>query len=182
MELRALATSPKDLLDPAKRAEMGPKALPTLNRFEGLMQELGEVRPEMKPEIAVRRYELLAMKALLGDAGAEAELKQASESKDAATANAGKSAMLTVEWVRTAQDAAAQSKVIDRTAELAKANPTDPNVAMLLVKYVQFGYASPENRDRAAKIIKEDLKGPLAEQIKSQMAKGATQPASSPAK
>lgn len=181
-DLATVATSPRDLLDPARRTEMGPKALPILNRFEGLMQELAglpDVPPQTKAEIAIRRYDLLSMKALLGDTAAETSLKQAAESKDTTTADASKAALLTVDWVRTAQDAAAQSKVLDRTEELAKANPSDKSVALLLVKYVQFGYASPDNRARAVKIINEDLQGPLAEQIKSQLAKATTQPAGS---
>lgn len=181
-ELSAITSSPRDLLDPARRAELGPKALPILNRFEGLMQEFAQLHPERKQEIEIRRYQLLAMKALLGDNNAEASLKQAAESKDEKIATAGKSALLTVDWVRTDQDPAGQSKVLDRTAELAKANPTDPNVAMLLVQYVQFGSASAENHGRAIKIINEDLKGPVADQIRAQLAAKAAAAATQPSK
>lgn len=176
-ELRSIAGSPKDILDPAKRKEIGPKALPLLNKMEGLMKELGQANPALAPQINTRRYQLLSMKALLGDPGAETALKEASNSPDAKTANSAKTAMLVVEWVRTAQDAGAQSKVLDRTEELAKANPEDMNVTLLLVSYAQFGAASPENRQRALKMINEDLKGPLADQIRLQIAKAATRPA-----
>jgi hypothetical protein len=160
---------------------MAPKAILVLNRLDGLMQELGELLPEKKPEIAIRHYDILAMKALFGDRPSEAALKQAAESKETATSNGGKAGLLTIDWVQSAQDAAAQAKVLDRTAELVKANPSDPSVAFLLVKYMQVGAASTENRDRTLKIVNEDLQGPLAEQLRAQLANITTQPASTPA-
>lgn len=176
-ELGALTSVPQDVLDPAKRTEIGPKAITLLNRLEGLMDEFGQAVPAVKPQLEKRRFQLLSMKGLFGDAASEAKLAEACNSSDPATAIAAKSAVIVSDWIKTARDADAQSKVLDRAGELVKANPTDPSSAMLLVSLVQFGAASPAQRDRVLQMINNDIKGPLADQIRAHITPASTQPA-----
>lgn len=175
-ELRSYASSPRDLIDPAKRAEIAPKMLPVLTKMEGLMTELGEAVPNLKPQLEKSRYQLLSMKGLLGDSAAQGQLEEAAKSTDAMKAGAAKGAILVADWVRTAQDAAAQGKVLDRTEEIVKASPADGNVAMLVLSFTQFGAASEENRQRAIKMAGE-LQGVWGERVKAELAKAATRPA-----
>jgi len=123
--------------------------------------------------VTPRRLQLVAMRDVLGDPGAEATLAEAAHSTDPVTAMSGKTALLTADWVRTAHDPAAQGKVLDRSEALAKESPENVGVAMLLASYVQFGAASKENRERAVLIIQKELKGPVGDDLRGQLAKRA---------
>jgi thiol-disulfide isomerase/thioredoxin len=169
MELSQMLSAGQ-LMDPAKRAEVAPKAIPALKKMAGLMEELGNAEPQAKEAMAASRYQVLGMGAILGDKEAEGTLNKLAEGSDPKAALSAKAALLSADWVKTSKDPAAQAKVLDRAEALAKANPSDQGVVSLIASYTMFGAASPELKDRAGKIMENDLKGPVAEQMKQQMA------------
>ncbi|HZZ44396.1 MAG TPA: TlpA disulfide reductase family protein [Tepidisphaeraceae bacterium] len=169
-ELMGYMSPMTKILDPAQRAEMAPKAIPVLKKMVGLMDEMSGAQPAMKEMMKTGRYQILGFEALLGDADATAELTKAAGDADAKAALPAKGALLSMEWIKTANDAAAQSKVLDQTEVLAKANPEDPAMMNLMGEYVMFGSASSANKDRAMKIVTDDLKGAQVDQFKQQLA------------
>lgn len=168
-ELQGVLSSPNDLLDPAKRAEVAPKAVPSFRKMITLMEELGQVSPQFKPAMESSRFQILGMMTMLGDQEAGNTLKQAAGSSEPQTQLGAKSALIMADWIKNSKDAAAQAKTLDEAQALVKAHPDDQQTAMLVMSLGSMGAASPELKERA-NALAGDLKGPLAEQMKQRMA------------
>ncbi|MDQ3623824.1 MAG: redoxin family protein [Verrucomicrobiota bacterium] len=168
-QLTSFTLHPERLMDPAKRAEVGPKVIPILRKIEADMEELGRIGAEPGQEVLeARRFDVMALAMELGDKEAEQTLKQRALGADANAARA-KTAILEAKWILADKKAAEQSKVMDEAEELAKANPSLSEVAELCVFMAHFGPATPELKHRAAGIVTTRLKGAAAEQMKAEI-------------
>ena len=67
-QLSEVLESPQVLLDPQKRAEIAPKAIPPMKKLVALFEELASVEQSAKGQAMAAQRQLLAMLAVLGDA------------------------------------------------------------------------------------------------------------------
>jgi thiol-disulfide isomerase/thioredoxin len=168
-ELRAVLASPLVLFDAKKRAEAAPKAIPAMKKLSGLFEELGQTNDGLKMQAANARIQLLALMSLMGDADSATILQKGAESKDAAEALRSQSAQLSVRWWKASDNAAEQGKVLDDLQKLAQANEKDDGLAQIVMGISQQGAANKELRERAEKIIINDLKGESAKHVAEQI-------------
>ena len=164
-ELQAAIGSPDQLFDAKKRAELGPKALPIMKRMLALIDELSAVQPVPKNS----RMSFASLLVLLDDPQATAELNAYAQSADPKAATAGKGMLLLVRWWKTAEDAAAQGKVVDDLEALAKANPDDAYLPQVAMAMTQQGAANKEIRQRIVNIVSRTMTSPVAKQVASQL-------------
>src|SRR5881392_74436 len=66
-QLKGVLESPDALLDPAKRAEIAPRAIPPMKKLVSLFDELASVDERTKPQAMEAQRKLLAMLAMMGD-------------------------------------------------------------------------------------------------------------------
>ena len=75
-ELRQVLTSPEVMLDPVQRKAAAPKAIPIIKRMVAGLDEVAQVQPEAKAQIADARLEFLTILTVFGDPDSAAELKK----------------------------------------------------------------------------------------------------------
>jgi len=159
--LHAILETPDMMIDPAKRAEVAPRALPALKKIIDLFDELGRLDPEQKKELRGPRIEFLMVESVFGNKNAQAELESEAKVEGAPGLEARLSLQLAEYW-RNAKDEAVQNKALDEVQKLAQANPTDDSVLKTLMKMANVGPATPKVAERAEKIVVSDLKGERA--------------------
>ncbi len=168
-EVRSLVQSPDELLDPARREAIGARAVPELKRLLLLADELataGAAGQQFAPQL---RSGVDSVLAVFADAEAIARLQKLSVGGDAAAALQAKCALAFGDWVRANRDAAVQSRLLDDIETLAKANPQEDNLAVLLLQLSEAGPATLEIRARARTIATTTLTGEMAQQIRQQI-------------
>jgi thiol-disulfide isomerase/thioredoxin len=158
-DLGPLFSSPQDLFEPAKRQAAAPKAVPALRKMIRLLDELIATRPAGAPQ-GQEKIQLMALLSALGDKDAAARLQAMASSPVAGECAAGRSAQLFAAWLLTDAQPAAQQKVIDDLAALAKKYPNEPAVAGAAIMLA--GTTSPGSRDvrdKVAAAVNGTLKG-----------------------
>ena len=168
-KLREVLTSPADLFDEEKRKASGPKIVPPMKAIVAGFEEMMEADPAVRGFMAPARMQYLSMLALFDDAESVAKLSKMAESKDEGEATTAKGAQLLVRWWKGAKNAAAQSKVLDDTEALAKAQPQSDELAMTVMMMIQQHAATPELQKRAQQILLEDLKSESAKELRKQV-------------
>jgi thiol-disulfide isomerase/thioredoxin len=162
LELAPLFASPEDLFEPAKRQAAAPKAVPALRRMVKLLDDLIASRPSNAPQ-GQERTQLMALLSALGDKDASAKLAAMASSPVAGEAAAGRSAQLFAAWLLTDGNSAAQQKVVDDLAALAKKYPNEPTVAGAAIMLAgTTALDAQETRQKVLAIVTGTLKSPAA--------------------
>jgi thiol-disulfide isomerase/thioredoxin len=167
-ELRQVLTTPDVMLDPAQRKAAAPKAIPIIKRMVAGLDEVAQIQPDAKAQIADARMEFTTILSVFGDADATAELKKLA-SADGPQALDAKSAQQLIAFWTDPKDEAAQLKVLDEMQKLAKANPKSDMVGQTLMKMANMGAASKAVSENAENIITTDLTGEFAQQMTAQI-------------
>jgi thiol-disulfide isomerase/thioredoxin len=157
------------LLDPAKRAEVAPKALPPIRKMSRLLDEYALAMPEAKAQIHRAVLELRAVMALLGDPQADDEIRKLTVSKDEGEAVDAKSWWVVVRWVRAQKDTAAQEKLAAELTKLAQTQPQNAMIAQVGLLMTDSA-ATPALGEQIEQLVARQLKSPEAEQIAQVMA------------
>lgn len=127
-DLAPLFSSTQDLFEPAKRQAAAPKAVPALKKMIRLLDELIASRPAGASQ-GQEKTQLMALLIALGDKDAAARVDTMAASAVADESAAGRSAQLFAAWLLTDGKPAAQQKVVEDLAALAKKYPAEPAVA-----------------------------------------------------
>ena len=83
-QLKEVLDSPEVLLDPQKRQEIAPKAIPPMKKLVVLFDELASVEPTAKGQAMAAQRQLLAMLAVMGDADSITMLEKRSTGRESA--------------------------------------------------------------------------------------------------
>jgi len=158
-QLSEVLESPQVLLDPQKRAEIAPKVIPPMKKLVALFDELGSVEPTAKGQAMAAQRQLLAMLAVMGDEESTNTLEKRANGKESAQ---WKATLLLVRWWQANKDAEAQGKILDELEALAKAHSKDEQLAPMVAMFTEQAAANDELRDRADKIVLNDLKSQAA--------------------
>lgn len=157
------------LYDADNRQKTAEKALPAMRRLTRLLDEYVRAEPRSAVQIGRASMELYAWMAVLGDQAADDQIKRLTVSPEDDTATAGKSWSVLIRWVRAKGDALAQEKLALELSELAKARRDHPTIAQVAAVMTDTA-ANPTLAAQAEKIVTDDLKGPLAEQVAQSLA------------
>ena len=169
-QLSEVLESPQVLLDPQKRAEIAPKAIPPMKKLVALFEELANAEQSARGQAIAAQRQLLAMLAVLGDAESIDMLEKRANGKESAQ---WKATLLLAKWWQTNKDADAQGKILDDLQKLAKANSKDEPLAQIVAMFPEQAAANEELRTRAENIVINDLKSPLAGQLAQGLAAAA---------
>jgi len=165
----SLDLSAQVMSDPAKRAHACATLLPYFQKAFAFEDEMYALQG-----VAIRRpmyrATVLGQLAMTGDADAETALKIGAGSPDAEKKLVYTASLLQVRWMKAYGDSAEQGRVLDEFQALAKANPGNGFLAEVLGGMAREGGASAELKQRAQKIIAEDLN---ASQPQTQKSTGA---------
>jgi thiol-disulfide isomerase/thioredoxin len=167
-ELKSVLTTPDVLLDPALRKAAAPNAIPIIKRMVAGLDEVAQIQPEAKSEIADTKLEFLTILSVFGDPDATAELDKVAKGTGPQAIDAQSSQKLIAYWADP-KDEAAQTKVLDDMQKLAKANPKSAVVGQTLLKMADMGAASKAVTQKAEDIVITDLTGEFAEQMAPQI-------------
>ena len=157
-----------DILDPARKAEVGPRMIPPMKRMLTGFSDLAAANPVLSRQVEPMRYQYLSILSYLGDKDSADTLKQAAEGPDKDAAANARSAQLLSDWWTTSHDPAAQEKLLASAQTLAKENPANDTLAVTLMTMTQKGAATPELKARPQEIVMTTLTGQVAQQIKRQ--------------
>src|SRR5258706_943590 len=158
-QLKDVLESSDVLLDPQKRQEIAPKVIPPMKKLVALFDELASVEPTAKGSAMAAQRQLLGMLAVMGDNDSMATLQKRANGKESAQ---WKATLLLVRWWQANKDADAQAKILDELEALAKANSKDEQLAPIVAMFSEQASANDELRDRAEKIVLNDLKSQAA--------------------
>jgi thiol-disulfide isomerase/thioredoxin len=167
-ELRQVLTTPEVMLDPGQRKAAAPKAIPIIKRMVAGLDEVAQVQPEAKAQIADARLEFMTILTVFGDPDSSAELAKLAKADGPQALDAQSAQKLIAFWTDP-KDEAAQLKVLDEMQKLAKANPKSDMVGQTLMKMANMGAASKAVSEKAENIITTDLTGEFAQQVGGQI-------------
>jgi thiol-disulfide isomerase/thioredoxin len=161
-QLSEVLESPQVLLDPQKRAEIAPKAIPPMKKLVSLFEELANAEASARGSAMAAQRQLLAMLAVLGDAESIDMLEKRANGKESAQ---WKATLLLAKWWQSNKDADAQGKILDDLEKLAKANSKDEQLAPIVAMFPEQAAANDELRSRAENIVINDLKSQAAQDL-----------------
>lgn len=161
--------SVEDLYHAEKRAKVSDKALPAMRRLSRLLDEYVRAEPRAAIQIGRASMELKAWMAVLGDKQAEDEIKAATVSTEDETATSGRAWSVLVQWVRARTEPLKQEKLAQELSALAKAKSTNQTIAQVAAVMTETA-ATPTLAEQAEKIVSDDLKGPMAQQVAQTLA------------
>jgi len=141
--------------------------VPVLQRMISGLDEVAEVEPQAKEQIADAKLEFLTILGVFGDKGAQEQI--ANLAKSGAQSLEAQSAQKLIAFWENPKDEAAQNKVLDDLQKLAKANPKSDAIGQTLMKMANMGSASKAVAAKAEDIIVNDLKGEFAQQVAEQI-------------
>jgi thiol-disulfide isomerase/thioredoxin len=169
-QIRTAMPSLLALTDPAFRAGDGQKAIPPLKKMATLCTELEKLAPtdEARDSVRTQRYIAYVCAAVLGDKDTQNTLEATARGTGAEALQA-KSNLAMVQWLSNSKDAAAQLKVLDDVAALAKSNPESTEVAQALAFMANVGAASNDVTKKAVEVIRTNLKGEEVKELLAQL-------------
>jgi hypothetical protein len=147
------------MTDAAKRKERGPVAIPLYKNLMGFYLELAAADNSYADAATVSNARIAAILAGLNDADTVKQLNQMAQGSGN-EALLAKLSLLGADWWTNSNDAAAQGKVLDRMAELAKANPKSDYVAQALMMEATTDAANEALSNRAEDLIVTTLTAP----------------------
>ncbi|QOV88645.1 TlpA family protein disulfide reductase [Humisphaera borealis] len=157
------------LYDPAQRDKAAVTALPAMRRLSRLLDEYVKAEPRSAIQIGRASMELKAWMAVLGDKAADDDIKRLTVSPEDEIATGGKAWSVLVRWVRARNEALSQEKLALELSELAKVRRDNPTIAQVAAVMTETA-ANATLAEQAEKIVSEDLKGPVAQQIAQTLA------------
>jgi thiol-disulfide isomerase/thioredoxin len=166
-ELREVLSSPDVMLDPAKRKAAAPKVVPILKRMVSGLDEVVQVEPQAKEQIAEAKLEFLTILSVFGDKDASTEIANLAKSGPQSVEAQG--AQKLVAYWENPKDEAGQKKVLGEVQKLAKANPKSDALGQTLMKMANMGAASKGVAEQAEDIVINDLTGEFAKQVAEQI-------------
>jgi thiol-disulfide isomerase/thioredoxin len=166
-ELRQELSSPDVMLDPAKRKAAAPKVVPILKRMVSGLDEVVQVEPQAKEQIADAKLEFLTILSVFGDKDASTQIANLAKSGPQSLEAQG--AQKLVAYWENPKDEAGQKKILDEVQKLAKANPTSDALGQTLMKMANMGAASRAVTEKAEDIVINDLTGDIAKQVAEQI-------------
>jgi thiol-disulfide isomerase/thioredoxin len=152
MEMQQALGTPDVVIDPAKRDAAAPQVIPPLKRMIASAKKLEGVHPDLEPQARQMQMQFHVMAATFGDTDSRAVIEASAKSDDPAEASTGQAAVLLVDWFRSNQDAATQTRILDRAEALAQTNARSNEVSEILLAMAQVGAANDELEKRAEKI------------------------------
>ncbi len=167
-ELQGVLTSPEVFLDPAKRKEAAPKAIPIMKRMSALFNEIASVEPTAKEEMTNAKFEFLTLLSLFGDADSIAAVDKIAKEKGDLSVPAQGVKQLVAYWADPKNEAA-QLKVLDEVQKIAKANPKDESLVETVMKMSKMGAASKAVSEKADNILVTELTSERAQQYAAQI-------------
>ncbi len=165
--LRESMPSLKSIGDAKFRKEKSAAVLPPLKKMIVLLDEIGTTQNE--PAAAKARLQMMGIAAVFGDEESTKTLTDVAGGKDAEAAMTAKNSLAFGLWVQNSEDAKAQDKVLTDYIEVAKAHPTDDEVAGTLMMMTQVGGANEAMTKKASDTIRTTLTGDVAKQVVAQM-------------
>ena len=165
--LRESMPSLKSIGDAKFRKEKSATVLPPLKKMIVLLDEIGTTQNE--PAAAKARLQMMGIAAVFGDEESTKTLTDVAGGKDAEAAMTAKNSLAFGLWVQNSEDAKAQDKVLTDYIEVAKAHPTDDEVAGTLMMMTQVGGANEAMTKKASDTIRTTLTGDVAKQVVAQM-------------
>lgn len=170
-DLRNLIPSPQVFTDKAKREAIADKALPLLRKMEGDFEELkssGDPQGQQIAQQALPQFKIFL--AVMGDKDTADEFEKDAAGTDKAKAFEGRSSIMMVSWIKAANDAAAQEKLVDEAQKLAKENPDSDSLTNRLGMMSEMGASSPDIANKIRDII-SSMTSPSAQGMKEQIAR-----------
>jgi thiol-disulfide isomerase/thioredoxin len=95
------------------------------------------------------------MLAMFGEAEATADLEMLATGTDKPAASRAKSMQLFIRWITSGKDAEAQKKVLDETAALAKADPSNDEALGILTQMASMPAANEEVAAYGKKLVEQ---------------------------
>ena len=159
-KLQVIMPSLASLGDPAFRRGDGQKALPILQQMVAYWRELEAALPDSddRDRVRMNRFRFMGLVSTFGDKETIASLEAAAKGTGTEAVSA-QTALALGKWLSTSKDAAAQAKVLDDMAVVAKANPTSDDVASTLGFMANVAAANDELSKKAIDVIRANLKG-----------------------
>jgi thiol-disulfide isomerase/thioredoxin len=152
------------LADPQFRAGDGQKAIPALRKMATLLGELQNTVPaKLQDDIRTSKYRYMAFAGALGDKETLATLETQAQGKDAQAVSA-KSALAFAHWLESSKDAAAQLKILDDYAPVAKANPSSDEVLGTLEVMANVGPAGNDSTKKIIGVIRTNMNADFAKE------------------
>jgi thiol-disulfide isomerase/thioredoxin len=167
-ELREVLTTPDVMLDPVQRKAAAPRAIPIIKRMVAGLDEVVQVQPEAKAQIADAKLEFLTILSVFGDPDALADLAKLAKAEGPQSLDAQTAQKLIAFWANP-KDEAAQVKVLDEMQTLAKANPKSDSIGQTLMKMANMGAATKAVTEKAETILTTELTGEFAQQVGAQI-------------
>jgi peroxiredoxin len=173
-----LMPTPALLADADFRAGDGQKAVPALKELVALMGDLETAirsDPKLKDEadladeVHAGRFHAMAYLAILGDKTTTEALESQAKWDPSANGVAAGCALSLSQWLLASKDAAAQQKVLDDLAVVAKDHAEDEEVLATLGVMTNLGPASEEMSKKVVAVIRTNLKGPGAKGLLAQI-------------
>jgi thiol-disulfide isomerase/thioredoxin len=161
-DLRNVLGGPETFLDPVKRHEVAPKAIPLLKKANALFDELAKAEPSEKEAAEQAKLDFQSILVVLGEEQTRTDLEKQATSQNPTAATAAQTTLLLANWWKSHKDADAQAKVLDEVQKLAKAQPESNQVAVVLMKMADVGATDEKLAERARDMIVQDLKGDAA--------------------
>ncbi len=163
-----MLATPDVMLDPAQRKAAAPRAIPIIKRMVAGLDEVVQVQPEAKAQIADAKLEFLTILSVFGDPDSIAELGKLAKAEGPQSLDAQTAQKLIAFWANP-KDEAAQVKVLDEMQTLAKANPKSDSIGQTLMKMANMGAASKAVTEKAETILTTELTGEFAQQVGAQI-------------
>jgi peroxiredoxin len=170
LELSKVMPSPASLADPAFRKGDGQKAIPALQKMTGLLQEVQESVSDADEVAAARdaMYLYLAVASSLEDKASLDKLTQAAAVPGAPGIGA-KSALTLSNWLVASKDAAAQIKLLNEFATVAKENPENRSVLNTFATMSQLGSANNDVTKALIEVLRTNMQGQMVKSLLSQL-------------
>jgi thiol-disulfide isomerase/thioredoxin len=123
---------------------------------------------ELADDVHGGRLHAMAYAAILGDKESTGALEALAKEKSADGLAAG-CALTLSQWVLASKDGAAQQKILDAFAAVAKDNAQNDEVMSTLAVMTNLGPASGEMEKKVIEVIRANMKGPAATGLLAQL-------------
>ena len=152
------------------RKKFGAELIPILGSVVKTFDKSVAERPELVPFFTGARNHYLAIMAVLGDKAALTRLSALAKSPHPFQNLLGRMYMQEYQWLTHQKDAAAQQKIMNRLAAIAKKHPMNEDIFQLLMTMRQIGPANHQLAHQAKEIMLKVLQSPAAQQYQQEIA------------
>ena len=157
------------LSDPTSNEQVVASVMPAISDLIKQFDIFSNKNPDLADQVRPVEYHFIAVLAILGDAGAQTRLQQDTSSNNAQISSAANLGLLEYNWWKNTKNAAVQGQVLTNLKAMAIKDPTNDSITAVAFGMSQSGAANSDLSDQAQKIVTDDLKGPYAQQLQSQL-------------